>query len=112
MQVFALQENLVSGLETLGLRENTLVLFYSDNGTHRKIVSKLGKEKIQGGKATPKQTGIRVPLIANWPNVIRSGRTTSQLVDASDFLPTLADLAGAGIPNRLPVSGRISSGSR
>ena len=89
---------LVSGLETLGLRENTLVLFYSDNGTHRKIVSALGKEKVQGGKATPKQTGIRVPLIANWPNVIRSGRTTSQLVDASDFLPTLADLAGTGIP--------------
>jgi len=84
---------LLSGLEKLGLRENTLILFYSDNGTHLKVNSQMGKITIPGGKATPRQTGIRVPLIANWPSVIQPGQTSSQLVDASDFLPTFAELA-------------------
>ena len=96
---------LVSGLERLGLRKNTLVLFYSDNGTHLKITSVMNGKQVQGGKATPKQTGIRVPLIANWPGKIQAGRTTSDLVDASDFFPTLADLAQAKIPDEQQIDG-------
>jgi len=89
---------LVDGLEEQGLREETLVLFYSDNGTDGRITSLFRGEKVRGGKAEPLQTGIRVPLIANWPGTIEAGRVTDRLVDASDFLPTLAALAGAGIP--------------
>jgi arylsulfatase A-like enzyme len=89
---------LVSGLDTLGLRENTLVLFYSDNGTHLKITSRMNGKSIPGGKATPLQTGIRVPLIANHPGIIEPGQINSDLIDASDFLPTLADLARTKIP--------------
>ena len=89
---------LVSGLDSLGLRENTLVLFYSDNGTHLKITSKMNGKFIPGGKATPLQTGIRVPLIANHPGKIDPGQVNRDLIDASDFLPTLADLAGTKIP--------------
>jgi len=89
---------LMDGLEALGLRENTLVLFYSDNGTDARITSMFGDEPVQGGKAEPLQTGIRVPLIANWPGTIEPGQLEDDLVDASDFLPTLADLAGSEIP--------------
>ncbi len=89
---------LVDGLDSLGLRESTLVIFYSDNGTDRRIVSDFRGEKIEGGKATPLQTGIRVPLIVNRPGTIESGRTCDALIDASDFLPTFADLADAEIP--------------
>jgi len=96
---------LISGLERLGLRKNTLVLFYSDNGTHLKITSVMNGKQVQGGKATPKQTGIRVPLIANWPGKIQAGRTTPDLVDASDFFPTLADLAQAKIPKERQIDG-------
>ena len=96
---------LVSGLNELGLRENTLVLFYSDNGTHLKVTSKMGKTVVPGGKVTTRQTGIRVPLVANWPGVIRPDRITSQLVDASDFLPTLADLAGFRLLKDEPMDG-------
>jgi arylsulfatase A len=96
---------LVSGLERLGLRKNTLVLFYSDNGTHLKITSVMNGKPVQGGKATPKQTGIRVPLIANWLGTIQAGRTTSDLVDASDFFPTLADLAQIKIPKERQIDG-------
>ena len=89
---------LVAGLEESGLRENTLVIFYSDNGTDARIVSMLGDDEIPGGKATPLQTGIRVPLIANWPGTIEKGQINDDLIDASDFLPTLADLADTDIP--------------
>ena len=52
---------------------------------------------VRGGKATPLQTGIRVPLVANWPGTISPGSITSDLVDASDFYPTFAELAKTGI---------------
>ena len=96
---------LVQGIDALGLRENTLVLFYSDNGTHLKITSRLNGQEVRGGKALPLQTGIRVPLIASWPGTIKAGRTTRDLVDASDFLPTLADLAGIKMPGDWHVDG-------
>jgi arylsulfatase A-like enzyme len=96
---------LVDGLDELGLRENTLVLFYSDNGTHLKISSMLKGKAVQGGKATPLQTGIRVPLVANWPGTISPGSVTSDLVDASDFYPTLADLAKTKVSEKNTIDG-------
>ena len=97
---------LVSGVDKLGLLENTLILFYSDNGTHLKITSRMNGKDIPGGKATSKQTGIRVPLIANWPGKIQPGQTNTDLVDASDFLPTLSDVSGAKIPANHHLDGR------
>lgn len=88
---------LVDGIDDLGLRERTLVLFYSDNGTDRRITSRRGGEEIQGGKGEVTQNGIRVPLIANWPGVINRD-VCDDLVDATDFLPTLAELAGGETP--------------
>ena len=78
---------LVAGLDQLGLRENTLVLFYSDNGTHLEIPQP-SKEKRYAEEKPPLQTGIRVPLVANWTGTIPPGSVTSDLVDASDFYPT------------------------
>ena len=88
---------LLDGIANLGLAEDTLVLFYSDNGTDQKITSEFRGQKVKGGKATPLQTGI-MPLIAHWPGTIKAGRLNSNLIDASDFLPTLAELAGIKIP--------------
>ncbi|QDU92597.1 sulfatase-like hydrolase/transferase [Lignipirellula cremea] len=88
---------LVQGIEKLGLREDTLILFYSDNGTDRRITSRFDGAKVQGGKATPQQSGIRVPLIANWPGRIPAS-VNSDLIEPSDFLPTLAALAGKQLP--------------
>ena len=89
--------NLLQGLQAKGLRENTLVLFYADNGFHRKVFSKLKDGRtIQGGKGEPLQTGIHVPLIASWPGHIQPG-VCDNLVDASDFLPTLVEIAGSAL---------------
>ena len=87
----------VDGIEKLGLRDETLILFYSDNGTNKSVTSHLNGKLVKGGKAEPIQSGIRVPLIANWPGKIQPA-INSQLVEPSDFLPTLAELAGKKVP--------------
>ena len=96
---------LADGLAEAGLREKTLILFYSDNGTDTKVTSQFRGEAIQGGKASPLQTGIRVPLIARWSGKIEPGRICDDLIDASDFLPTMAELAGIEIPGDWPIDG-------
>jgi arylsulfatase A len=50
--------------------------------------------------------GTRVPLIAHWPGVINTGKVSKNLVDFSDFLPTLCEAAGAEIPAELAIDGR------
>lgn len=88
---------LVAGITELGLCDNTLVLFYSDNGTNTGILSQFNGKAVRGGKACVTQAGIRVPLIAYWPAKIMPA-LNNHLIDASDFLPTLAALAGRQVP--------------
>ena len=95
---------LLDGINQLGMREETLVLFYSDNGTDRRIKSNFQGQIIDGGKNTTAQTGIRVPLVANWRGKIQPG-IHSGLVEASDFLPTLAALAGRSVPDDWQIDG-------
>ena len=95
---------LVKGIDQLGLREKTLILFYSDNGTDKRITSHLGKEEVRGGKSKVTQNGIRVPMIANWPGRISPG-VSNDLIDSTDFLSTLADLAGKSVPKNWTTDG-------
>ncbi|WP_236977408.1 sulfatase-like hydrolase/transferase [Membranihabitans maritimus] len=88
---------IVHQLAKLGLDENTLVLFTGDNGTHQSIHTLTKTGKVQGGKSTTKDAGTRVPLIAYWPDQIKTGSTYEGLIEFSDFFPTLADLAGERI---------------
>ena len=86
---------LLQKLQDRNLRENTLVLFYADNGSHQKVVSTLTDGRsITGGKAMTTQTAIHVPLIAHWPGHISPG-VCDDIVDASDFFPTLMQLTHA-----------------
>jgi len=95
---------ILSKLDELGLRENTLVIFTGDNGTDVSITSRMGDRKVKGGKGKTTDNGTHVPFIANWPGTIRAGVATD-LVDFTDILPTLADLAGAELPNDIPFDG-------
>lgn len=78
-------------LEELELRENTLFIFTGDNGTHRNVVSYIGDQKIPGSKGLPIEWGTHVPMIANWPGMIEPGQTNENLIDFTDFLPTLLE---------------------
>jgi arylsulfatase A-like enzyme len=88
---------LVQHVSELDLREKTLILFYSDNGTDRRITSRWRGRDVQGGKGETTQNGIRVPLIASWPGTVKPG-TCRDLVDPTDFMRTLAELAGHKVP--------------
>ena len=98
---------IVARLDELGLRENTLLLFTGDNGTPRPITSKMKDGRsIRGGKGLTTDAGTHVALVANFKGTIPAGRVCSDLVDFSDFLPTLADAAHASIPDRAAIDGR------
>ncbi|WP_182865505.1 sulfatase-like hydrolase/transferase [Rhodopirellula sp. JC639] len=87
--------NLMRGLRQRNLDRETIVIFYSDNGTHLKVTSKMSDGRsIPGGKAMPTQTGIHVPLIVHCPGRYNPA-VADGIVEASDFYPTLLELTGA-----------------
>ncbi len=98
---------IVKKLDELDLREKTLILFTGDNGTPVGITSQMTDgSSIKGGKGQTTDAGTHVALIANFKGTIGGGRICSDIVDFSDFLPTLADAAGASLPNGVTIDGR------
>jgi arylsulfatase A len=93
-------------LDEHGLREKTLFLFTCDNGTYERITSRFQGREWQGGKGHMMDNGTHVPLIVNWPGTVPAGAVNRDLIDFSDILPTLADAAGAAIPEDLKLDGR------
>jgi len=63
---------------------------------------------VVGGKGTLTEAGMRVPLIANWPGQIGSRKVCGDLVDTTDFLPTLCEAAGVKVPESWPQRDGIS----
>jgi arylsulfatase A len=96
----------VMKLDALKLRDNTLILFLGDNGTGKGMTSRLRGVAYPGGKGDTNARGMHVPLIVNWPGQIRSGSVNDDLIDSTDFLPTICDAAGAKIPSDLKIDGR------
>lgn len=84
-------------LAELGIRDNTLLLFVGDNGTNTGVTSRFDGADYRGGKGTTTQRGTHVPLIANWPAVMKAGRVNRDLISSVDFLPTLCEAAGVSV---------------
>ncbi len=97
---------IVDALDDLGLREQTLVMFTGDNGTPKNVVSRFKGGLFKGGKGDHTDAGTHVPLIADWPGTAPAGTVCDDLIDFSDFLPTLADLADAPLPDGGTIDGR------
>ena len=89
---------IVQRTEELGIAERTLILFVGDNGTHKTIRSKLNGQTIRGGKGLMTDAGTRVPMIAYGKGIVPNGRVNDDLLDFSDFLPTILETAKAEIP--------------
>jgi len=81
-------------LKELELDQRTLLIFTGDNGTNVHIRTQMTDRWIRGGKGNTIDAGTHVPLIAYWPEKIRSGSDFNKLIEFSDFLPTLAELTG------------------
>jgi arylsulfatase A len=97
---------IVAKLDELGLRENTLILFTGDNGTDQPIVSMLAGKEYVGGKGLTSDNGTHVPLVASWPGTIKGASICHDLVDFSDILPTLCQVAGIQLSSTQMVDGR------
>lgn len=95
-------------LDELGLSENTLVLFSSDNGPHQEGGHKMpffnSNGSLKGMKRDLYEGGIRVPMIARWPGHIQPGDQSEHISGFQDVLPTLAEIAGKGIANTDGIS--------
>jgi len=93
-------------LAELGLRNNTLLIFTGDNGTDKPIVTRTTFGRVAGAKGSMTDGGTRVPCIVSWPGVIRQGRVSRDIIDFSDFLPTICRAAGAKIPPAVVIDGK------
>jgi N-acetylglucosamine-6-sulfatase len=87
----------VQALEASGQLANTYIIFTSDNGFH------MGQHRMKAGKYTPYETDVHMPLLVRGPG-IAAGSATSAPTSSVDFVPTIAELAGAKLP--FPVDGR------
>lgn len=96
----------VGTLDELKIRDKTLVVFTGDNGTTRGIPSKMGDVTLTGGKGGMLDAGSHVPFIASWPGTVPAGRVVENLVDLSDVMPTLCELAGTKPPAGVTIDGR------
>ncbi len=79
-------------LDELGLTNNTLVVFFSDNGP---LYGFDARKPLYGGKGDLYEGGIRVPLLMRWPDGVSGGAVCHTPVISNDFLPTFADILGA-----------------
>jgi arylsulfatase A-like enzyme len=102
----------LEGLDRLGLRDDTIVVFTSDNGPvtedwrHWYEVNLYGSTGgLRGRKADLYEGGIRVPAIVRWPGHVAPGTETAAPVIGYDLLPTLAALTGAAVPTDRPIDG-------
>ena len=99
---------LIDELERHKLRDNTLLIFFGDNGTGGKYADKatIGGRRLSGQKGSMLEGGALVPLIIHWPGKTPAGKVTPQLIDSTDFIPTLAEIAGAKLPSKNILDGK------
>ncbi len=93
-------------LETLGLRDNTIVIFTTDNGSPRKVTGARNGHRVKGAKGQMNESGTAMPFIVNCPGLVPEGVVTDALTDFTDILPTFAELAGTECNDKFVVDGR------
>ncbi|MCL6265161.1 sulfatase [Flagellimonas myxillae] len=80
-----------ANLKRLGVSENTIIVFMSDNGSPKQAPRNL---PLRGHKLTPYEGGVRVPLLVNWPGVTKAASINDQYLIIEDIFPTFLELAG------------------
>lgn len=94
----------IATLEEEGLREDTLVIFLSDNGGNERRGG-ADNGALRGAKGTPWQGGIRTPALINWPGKIEPGTVSDTFLHAIDLFPTIASAIGLEPQNEKPLDG-------
>eukprot|EP00210_Caulerpa_lentillifera_P005974 g5709.t1 len=103
---------ILQALEKRGLRENTVVMFFSDNGpigNHLMSEEDWNRRNVhhfRGNKGDVYENGIRVPLFVSWPGVFTPSTRSSALITVEDIFPTILELIGSRTNIRHPIDGR------
>jgi arylsulfatase A-like enzyme len=96
---------LLAKVKELGVEQDTLIIFASDNGPHREGGNNPeffdSNGPLRGLKRDLYEGGIRTPFVASWPGVIRPGQVSEEVCAFWDILPTFAELGGAPLPQGL-----------
>ena len=86
---------IVATLVELGIRDNTIIMFYSDNGGYGPATD---MDPLKGYKGTYYEGGIRVPFFVNWKGVVKAETKSAEPIIGVDIYPTLCEMAGAKLP--------------
>ncbi|MEM6768046.1 MAG: arylsulfatase [Bacteroidota bacterium] len=92
---------IIATTQALGIEENTVILFFSDNGPARYRWNGGMKER----KGSTNEGGVRSPLVMKWPSGIQAGKKIERLVSVTDLLPTLANMCGIPYETNKPLDG-------
>ena len=100
---------ILSRLDDLGLAENTVVIFMSDNGGLSTLagerVGPTTNSPLRAGKGWLYEGGIRAPMIIRWPGRVAPGAECQVPVQSTDFFPTMVDMVGASAVSSAPLDG-------
>jgi len=97
---------LVNTLDELNIRERTIVIFTTDNGTSGGLRGTINGVRPSGGKASKYEGGVCQPFIVNCPGLVPANQDTKALTDFSDLLPTFAELGQANLPKDIALDGK------
>ncbi len=92
---------IVNKITNLGLEENTIILYFSDNGPN----GWRWNGDMKGRKGSTDEGGVRSPIFIQWTGMIESGKRIEQIAGAIDLLPTLTDLVGIQCSTNKPLDG-------
>lgn len=90
---------IINHLRLNNILPNTVVIYVADNGTANDITSLFNGAYVTGGKGETNELGTNVPLLIRWNNKVPAGVINNSLISFTDFLPTLADIAGTSRPS-------------
>ena len=96
---------IVDAVDALGIRDDTLFVFGSDNGPEFRRPWRGTAGPWSGTYHTSMEGALRVPFMMRWPGRIAPGRVTNDIVHITDLYPTLAGIAGAAVPADRPIDG-------
>lgn len=98
---------LLDKLDDLGIADNTIVVYSTDNGSQTNTYPDGGSEPFRGEKGSTWEGGFRVPALIRWPGVVKEGTVINDIVNHQDWLPTF--LSAAGEPN---IGAKLKKGHR
>jgi len=96
---------LLDKLDELGIADNTIVIYSTDNGAETISWPDGGTTPFHGEKGTTWEGGFRIPMVARWPDTIKAGTRTSEIISHEDWIPTL--MAAAGVDD---IVGKLKKG--